>query len=443
MTHSTFIDLRINNAEQLKESTSEPSPNTQLYICYGKVDAWANDAVPPASNTSVTQYYDIWSNMIGGKKLVSSDMMHVIPRYDWASGTTYVAYDDTNANLVDGNTAFYVMNSDYSVYKCLANNSGTPSTVEPTSISPYIVTQTTDGYIWKYMYSVSDVEKLRFTTDTYIPVKTLSEDDGSLQYQVQSEAIEGAIHSIIVTNGGSGYSNVSNLVVTITGDGTEATATATINSVSNSVNVISMTSEGQDYTFATVTITSSDAGATGATARAIISPPGGHGSSPLYELGGKNLMIDAKLRYSEDGVLPVTNDFRQISLLKDPHQRGTSNVLIAASFLQGYTLTLAGTGDFQEDELVYQGVNVNNYDFRARVVSWDSGNNSLIVINTTGTPTTSKSLIGANSLSVRSVTGIDEGALRKHSGRILYVDHHEPIQRSSDQIEDFKIVVKF
>lgn len=442
MSHSTFIDLRVNNAEQLKESTSEPSPNTQLYLCFGKTDAWANDSAPPASNTSVISFYDVWSNMIGGKKLVSSDMMHVIPRYDWTANTTYIAYDDTNPNLVDGNTAFYVVNSDYSVYKCLANNNNQPSTVEPTSISPFIVSQTSDGYIWKYMYTISDVEKLRFTTSGYIPVKTLSENDGSLQWQVQDEAIEGAIHHILVTNAGTGYTNSSNVTITITGDGSGALATATVNTTTNTIQTISMTSEGEGYTFATVTISTTDSGS-GATARAIISPPGGQGSNPLYELGGKNLMINGKIRYSEDGVLPVTNDFRQISLLKDPYEQGTSNVAIMASFLQGQTLTLAGTGDFQEDELVYQGVNLTSYDYRARVVSWDSGNNKLIVINSTGTASASKSLIGANSLTVRTVTNIEEGALQRHTGRILYVDHVKPVIRAPDQIEDFKIVVKF
>ena len=69
--------------------------------------------------------------------------------------------------------------------------------------------------------------------------------------------------------------------------------------------------------------------------------------------------------------------------------------------------------------------------------------NKVIVINSTGTASASKSLIGANSLTVRTVTNIEEGALQRHTGRILYVDHVKPVIRAPDQIEDFKIVVKF
>ena len=58
MSSSTFIDLRINNAEQFKESVSEPTPNSKIYLVYGKTDAWANDASPNISNSSVRGKYD-------------------------------------------------------------------------------------------------------------------------------------------------------------------------------------------------------------------------------------------------------------------------------------------------------------------------------------------------------------------------------------------------
>ena len=136
MSSATFIKFRVNNAEQFKESVSEPSPNTNLYLVYGRVNAWANDSSPSAANSSVGTEYEIWSNIIGGKKILGNDISHVIPRFNWNANTKYIAYDHRNTNLYDGNTQFYVMTSDYNVYKCLANNNGANSVVEPTAINP-------------------------------------------------------------------------------------------------------------------------------------------------------------------------------------------------------------------------------------------------------------------------------------------------------------------
>lgn len=440
MSSSTFINLRINSAEQFKESVSEPTPNTKLYLTYGRVIGWSNDASPDAANNSAASEYDIWKNMIGGKKIFSSDMAHVAPRFNWTANTKYFAYDHLTSNLHDGNTNFYVMNSNYDVYKCIANNYSANSTVEPTAVTPTNLVQTSDGYVWKYMYSVSAADQLRFMTSSYIPVKTLSNDDGSTQWQTQNNTVDGAIYSIILTNFGNNYSNNSNIVVTISGDGSGAAATAKINVASGNVSNITVTNYGTAYTYATVSITGG--GGSDANARAIISPPGGHGYNPLYELGGSNLILNASLSGTEDSDFPATNDFRQIAILKDPVVTATSNIMSNVRFVQGYTLTLLGTGNYNEDELAYQGGSPSTATFSGRIVSWDSANGKAIVINTEGTPTAG-ALFGSNSFTSRYVSSAAQKQVKSYSGHILYVDNFVPITRSSDQTEDFKIVLKF
>jgi hypothetical protein len=442
MSSTTFIDLRINNAEQFKESVSEPSPNTKLFLVFGKTDAWANDSSPNIANSSIATVYEVWNNMIGGKRILGGDMSHVIPRINWTSNTVYDAYDDRRADLFDANTKFYVMNSDYSVYKCIANNYGIASTTQPTSVNPSIITTTSDGYVWKYMYTINDADKLRFTTDEYIPVKTLTTDDGSLQWQVQNTAISGSIDSIIVTGNGNNYTNVSNVTITISGDGTSASAVATLNTTTNTVSSITITDRGFGYSYATVSISDTTIGS-GATARAIISPPGGHGSDPLYELGGKNIIIDAKIRYDEEGILPVTNDFRQIALLKDPYVNQTSNVAANIAFIQAMTVVCDGVGNYTQDEIVYQGASLGTASFTGRVVSWNSDTSKLLLINTTGTISLSTTMLGSTSFTARVVTSKTDGLLEKHSGRLLYVDNIKPVTRSDDQIEDFQILLRF
>jgi hypothetical protein len=443
MSSATFIDLRINNAEQFKESVSEPTPNSKIFLVFGKTDPWANDSSPNVANSSIATRYEIWKNMIGGKRILGGDMHHVIPRHNWTSNTIYTAYDHMSDSLYDSNTKFYVMNSDYSVYKCIANNNGKQSTTEPSSVNPDIVSATSDGYLWKYMYTISDSEKLRFTTDQYIPVKTLTLDDGSLQWQVQDSATVGSIETIFITNSGNNYTNVSNVIITISGDGSSATAQATLNNITNTISSITMTDTGSDYTYATVTITDSGGIGTNAAARAIISPPGGHGSNPLYELGGKNIMIDAKLRYDEEGVLPVTNNYRQIALLKDPYIKQTTNVASNIAFVQALSVTCDGVGNYNEDEIVYQGSSLSSATFKGRVVSWNSTTSKLLLINTEGSPSVSQSIIGSTSFTARVITSFTDGTLEKFSGLLLYVDNIEPITRSSDQIEDFQVLLKF
>jgi hypothetical protein len=327
-----------------------------------------------------------------------------------------------------------------SVYKCLSNANSTASTVEPTSVNPNYTTSTADGYLWKYMYTLSDVELLRFTTSNYVPVKTLLLDDNSLQWRVQETAVDGAIDAIFVTDAGGSYTNTANVSVVITGDGVSATATPTV--TANTISAILVTNPGYGYTRATVSIVTNE-DVIPAAARPIISPPGGHGSNALYELGGRNVMINGRLKYSEEGVLPTTNDYRQIALLKDPLIHDSNTAAIALSFLQAITVTCEGTGNYVQDELVYQGASIDNATFTGRVVSWDSVTGKLIIINITGSPTASQSMIGTLSFTSRVLTSVTESYLEKHSGRILYVDNLTPIIRATDQIEDFKILVRF
>jgi hypothetical protein len=435
---ATFINFRVNNAEQFKESVTEAA-NTNLYLTYGKVYSWSSEPTPNNAYASACTVYEIWSNMIGGKKILGNDICHVIPRFNWTANTKYIAYDHRNSNLHDGNTQFYIMTSDYNVYKCLANNNGANSTVEPSAINTSAPTETSDGYVWKYMYTITDSDLIRFTTSEYIPVKTLTGYDGTLQWSVQENSTEGAIYYIAVSNSGSRYTNTSNIIVTINGDGSSATATANINVTSQTVSSITMTDYGQSYTYATVTITGG--GGSGAQGIAMISPPGGHGSNPIYELGGSALMLNPTVRGTESGKLPATNDIRQISLLKDPIKRSANTVFANLTFLQATTLTTVGSDNYQEDEYVYQGT-LASPSFSGRVVSWDSSNGIVTVINTYGSPT-SQALVGSTSTTSRFVSQIVANDLTPYTGQMLYVNNLTAITRSTDQTEDYKIVLKY
>lgn len=423
--------FRVHNAEQFVESFSEAS-NTIMYLFIGKPTAFPDDNSPPTPvNSTANVELTPWREMYGVKRVTTTDVTHAVPRYNWTTGTVYDQYDDQDTNLLDDD--FFVLTDEYNVYKCLFNNSGAVSTTKPTGVNTSEFT-TADGYIWKYMYTVSTAKALKFLTNDYIPVETLTSDDGSDQWDVQAAATDGAIHVVKVTDGGSGYTDSANLVVTISGDGTGATANATV--VANVVTAVTMTAVGSGYTSASVSF-SGGAGANAA-ATAIISPKGGHGANPVEELGGKYVMLNVRLDGAEGNTISTANEFRQVGLVRDPYLYGTSDRATGSTYRQTYKYTLAGvTGTYVLDETVTSGSNT------ATVVEWDSSGSNLYTTlplnNEFANTTTVAGAGGANGL----ISVITTPGLEPYTGDLLYVENRVPIGRAADQIEDVKLVIQF
>lgn len=441
MSSSRSKNFDIFAAKQVKESVSE-SAASNVYLTFGKSSAWANEASPPQANTSVVATNDVWRNMIGAKRIVGNNIRHSIRRIDWAAGTVYSTYDDHIDSLAefDVDNDFYVMTSEYHVFKCLDNNNGAPSTVMPNILVTTTHFQTADGYVWKYMYTLNSDEKLRFMTPKFIPVKTIYAADNSQQWNVQENARDGGIHVIKLTDNGTNYT-ANDVVVSITGDGQYANAFAVVNTTSNTIQTIIVDNLGTGYTHADVSILSSYG--SGATAKAVISPPGGHGSDALTELGGSYLTFNIQLKDTEGGVLTTQNDYRQIAIIEDPYLYGTTTIASTMAASQLTTLSLNGSSvEYMEDEWVFQGGSLDSATFKGFVVRWDSPNNTIKLSQTEGTPTKDL-LIGANTTAARFVSYITNPTLRPRSGKLLYTDNMTAMQRADDQAEDYKIVIAF
>ena len=101
---------------------------------------------------------------------------------------------------------FYVMTSEYNVYKCLSNNNNSPSTYPPLGTQVLPITLA-DGYIWKYMYNVPIALRTKFLTEDQMPVLT------ALSQQFYSS---GGIENTTIENRGSGYT-FANII--LSGDG--------------------------------------------------------------------------------------------------------------------------------------------------------------------------------------------------------------------------------
>lgn len=418
--------FRVHNAEQFAEAFSETS-NTIMYLFIGKSTAFPNDNAPPTPvNSTANVEYTPWRDMYAAKRITTADVSHAIPRYDWTAGTVYVRYDDTDTNLLESDN-FYVVTEDYNVYKVLGNAGGTASTTKPsgTSTSPFT---TADGYIWKYMYTVTTAKALKFLTNDYIPVQTLASDDGSDQWDVQVAAVDGGIHVVNVTAGGSAYGSAP--AVTITGDGTGATANSTI--TAGVVTAVTITNPGTGYTRAQVAFATGSAAAT-----AVISPKGGHGSNAVEELGGKYIMLNVRLDGTESNTFSTANEFRQVGIIRDPYLYGTTTRAVASSFRQSFQYQLSGiSGTFTLDETVTSGSNTSS------VVEFTTPN--LFTTLPVNRPfANSASISGGTSGASGTIAAIATPGLQPYTGDIIYVENRVPISRAADQIEDVKLIIQF
>lgn len=234
MAHSFITNnFKVSSAEQFKESLTEPA-NTILYLYYGKHTPFPDGDTTPEFEESVNNVnYESYRNMIGGKKVNDADVIHMVNHNQWSNNTLYEMYDDTKAHLDETN--FFVVvqeTSNYNVFKCLDNNYGANSLQAPslteTNANDTIYITASDGYQWKYMYTIPEATYDKFTTNEYIPI--VSNND------VTSSAIDGSLQVIKITDGGNNYSSYANGFVTqygVAGDNKLIAISGTTSSVLN------------------------------------------------------------------------------------------------------------------------------------------------------------------------------------------------------------------
>ena len=429
-----------------------------LYCFLSRVQPWDSEANPPSPILSDYYLKQVHKNIFGLKRIDSNNMSPVVERIDWVSGITYSQYSSTDSTLFDLDTngklinKFYVRNSYDQVFKCLSNNkttqnpTGSISTEQPiidfsyNKLSGYV--ETSDGYKWKYLYTIDSGAKLNFFDDNWMPVPVFTH-----RSNVNSSSVgAGEISVINVYNGGSNYGNdtsglSSTTTVSIQGDGTGASAAAIISS--NTVSNIIITNAGKGYTTANVTISPNlNYSGNGAILIPEISPIGGHGYNLISELGCKTILVTCSFDSSVNNVIPPTIDYRQIGLIVNP--------LLNTGFTDGYLyrkttdiILSPGSGVYQQDEIVYQGNSLQESTFQGTVLNFDAQNNILYVINTIGTITSNALLTGDTSKTIRVISDSQQEQLVEFSGEIVYVENREKVQRSSSGLEQFRLTITY
>lgn len=347
---------------------------------------------------------------------------------------------------------FYVRNTVDQVFICLQNANGIQSTVMPQltiggqlPVNPYIITS--DGYKWKYLYTIPSGPKQQFFSKDWMPVYK--------DFGVAAAAVNGELDVILINNGGSGYnqnvSSNSSSILSIIGDGTGANLTAKVDA-NGSIFDVNILNGGSGYTTANVVINAGTTGV-GANLRAIIGPQGGHGFDPVYELGATSLMVSVKLSGTENGTLPTGAsvgtglfEYRQLGLIINPLLSASGNAATNTNYSSVTTVTvqpLPSGQFFNIAETVYQGPSLNQATFVGTVVFWDDTNDILWLNNISGSFTPQAPIIGTIQTTPVTAFILTPPVVKKYSGKFLYVNNVLPVIRGINQTEQVRLVMSF
>jgi len=446
----------------IKANDSDAS--NKYYAAIGRSEAWNDSDVSPTPLRTKSEEND-FRNSMQSMKLVA-DVSLVIPRYNWSSGTFYSAYDDTQV----GNTnAYYVINANQQVYMVLrasvsATGTAVASTVEPTGNTTGTPFKTSDGYVWKFMYSISATDANKFQSANFIPVKSIpfTNINSSVaeveQKAVQDAAVHGQIIGYGIESAGAGYGSAPTL--TVQGNGSNAAATATISGgqvvkveVADSSDAsLKIASFGSGYDYANVEVSGGGTPSKPAKVRPILANSGGLGNDATIDFKASAIMFNAKPTGTETLDFVIGQDFRQVGLLKNPQVdsaghggNGVSTAFTASTgrALKALNFSAVNTA-FGEDKTIL-GVTSGAKAF----IDKDSGNSVFYHQND---DTGFRSFQAGET--VQETDGTGEGVLdsagafettfevNPHTGELLYIDNRSAVTRSADQTEDIKIVIQ-
>jgi translation elongation factor P/translation initiation factor 5A len=511
-----FRILNANNfIDSVKDSNNSdyvflslPNPNT---VGFGRSTTWDSSVPNPIDSFNYLNH--VSDTILFGKRVTINDVRRLIRRVNWTQGTIYEMYrhdysvynqsPQTNSTrLYDSN--YYVINKDYRVYVCIDNGSsaakptGNFSQDEPTFIDlePSRAGESGDGYIWKYLFTVSPSDIIKFDSIEYIPVP--NDWDTSTDSQIQairengdSTINDNQIKKVYIANQGSGY-NTTNAELDIIGDGTGGKVI--VNVSAGKIVEATVSSGGKNYTYGRVDLSTINSGATTfANLIPIIPPSKGHGYDLYKELGTDKVLIYCRFDGSSKD-FPFDTKFAQIGIIKNPTRIGSATSIFGESQFSNLNAlkvlsasnisdAIPGTKIFQSFSGVGTAVGyIASYDNETKVLKYftdrslyfnpsapydqkDSFNivneatavsfnpsggtitaenafNCTLDPNFSGITTTVSSTKIVN-LATQFTNGVATPEINKRTGTIIYLDNRPLVSRNPQQKEDIKIILEF
>ena len=513
--------LRILNAKNFVAGVASTANSYYSFIGLPNPTDYDADweTTPPSPVDNFNQEDNYWDTMVGLKKITKTDVRQVVRKETWTSGITYDMYRNNVSvtdvskpsdavTLYDAN--YYVLNSDYRVYICLQNGtspdnpSGRPSLDEPTftDLEPRAAGTSGDGYIWKFLYTISPSDIVKFDSTNYLPVPQDWDTNANDKSVRENAATSGQLKIVTITNRGVGVGTANKVYtqVPIKGDGSGAEATVTTNNDAK-VSDVTISNGGSNYTFGTLDLAAKGIEGTTAPAFNVIIPPqGGHGADIYRELGAYNVLLYSRIENDTDNPDFVTgNQIARVGVVESPEAYDSTSNLESDKASAVYALKLAGAGysgvTFNPDDQITQTIGVGSTAF-GRVVAYDQNTGVLKYwqdkfhcgFNTDGTKNTSPTygftmqrftadigsqgsfniIGGSATLAIQTsfgsaanpgintvinsrtynlgqsfIKGVAQPEVKKYSGNIIYVDNRPSITRSTNQKEDIKVILQF
>jgi len=452
------------------------------------------------------------------KKITSSNVRRVVKKHDWIANTKYDMYRhdySVSKNPAPGggsglyNTNYYVINSDFRVYICIDNGSsgdlvdGKGSLDEPTftDVEPSAAGTQGDGYIWKYLYTVSPSDIVKFDSTEYIvlPSNWSTSTDSQIQEireSGNSDIYKNQIKKVYIKNGGVNYTAGKTEICNILGDGTGGKVQVETDSSGKIINTV-ITAGGSGYTFGVVDLSPLRGSPTiPAELIPIIPPSKGHGFDIYSELGADKVLVYARFDDSTKD-FPTDTHFGQVGIIKNPQLFDSTGICTSNTYsslnsvmltdtalneisntpaLVGVAITQTVAGGvakgyvasfdretkvlkyFQDKSLYFPNAvdhtdnkNVvtdsqvlsfsNSNQIKATSVGGGSGFEVSVNSNFSGFST---SVNNKNvNLGVRFENGLANPEINKKTGEIIYIDNRKEVERDLRQKEDIKIILEF
>ena len=165
---------------------AHPNPENDDIEEYG-VNGWPNNVPDPRDSFEQENVYH--GSMLFLNRIGINDFSRIIPRINWSAGITYDMYrhDYDISNSAPQTSAktlydsrYYVVTSEFKVYLCINNGTSFPDfkTGRPSQFEPRFVSNSVqkandsvdDGYRWKYLYTITPADIVKFVTEKFIPV---------------------------------------------------------------------------------------------------------------------------------------------------------------------------------------------------------------------------------------------------------------------------------
>jgi len=493
--------FRILNASNFVDSVSDENNSYYAFlglsnptaVGFGRTSDWDTNVPSPTDNFQYSSHYK--DTALFGKKITSSNARRVIRKVEWTANTAYDMYrhDYSNLNptpvsgtlrLYDAN--YYVITSEFKVFICIDNGSSgtnTPnrSLYEPTStqVEPSQAGLGDDGYLWKYLFTISPSDIIKFDSTQYVALP----NDWSTSTNTDIETIrEGGdyniqpnqIKKVYVENGGTGYDSGTYNII---GDGSGAQVS--LNVSSGVIQSVDISSGGSGYTFGVVDLSSNPG--TGAKLIPIIPPSRGHGYDIYKELGADRVLMYARFDDSTKD-FPTDTKFSQIGIINNPEQYSSQTIYSGNTFSSLYSIVLTSIpssfniGDeitqiqgtvtakgyvasidsetkvlkyYQDRSLAFSNGydqqdsdnNTGLYEFNNNTISFESGGSANVDSSVSGsTITIDNKLIDLGS---NFTNGLANPEINNKTGDIIYIDNRPVVERDSRQKEDIKIILEF